>query len=266
MEYVENPVDGVAVAYETVGSGPPLVLLHGTALSHSIWRGFGYVRALREHRRLILVDMRGHGRSDKPHDMDSYAMDLVTGDVVAVLDELGIETTAVLGYSFGGRVALSLAGRAPTRVDALVVGGGSRRPQAGTFDRLFFRGCIEVLGQQGMEAFLEKWGAARAWPIDPATRAAFMANDAAALAAYMRRSEMEPGVDPESLRRFRVPTLVFVGSEDRARLPDAEELASLISGSQFVVIDGFDHSTTVAATAEVLDVVEPFLEFAQQFS
>ncbi|MDJ0108539.1 alpha/beta fold hydrolase, partial [Rhodococcus erythropolis] len=72
-------MDGARIAYQIVGDGPPLLMVHGTALSRSIWRGFGYVKALQEQYRLILVDMRGHGRSDKPHDSDSYAMDLVVG-------------------------------------------------------------------------------------------------------------------------------------------------------------------------------------------
>ncbi|MFD4366766.1 alpha/beta fold hydrolase [Rhodococcus sp. NPDC058521] len=266
MEYVENPSDGTTIAYETIGAGTPLVLLHGSALSHSIWRGFGYVKALRDQYRLILIDMRGHGRSGKPHDVDAYAMDLVTEDVLAVLDELRVETAMVLGYSFGGRIALSLAERAPDRVGGLVVGGGSSRPQEGSFDRLFFPGCVDVLAEQGIDAFLEQWGAVRAWPIDPGTRAAFRANDPVALAAYMRRCDVEPGISADSLRQFRVPTLAFVGSDDSDRLADTEELAALIPGARAVVIDGFDHSTTVAATDEVLRVVEPFLDFARQFA
>ncbi|NLE78285.1 MAG: alpha/beta fold hydrolase [Rhodococcus sp.] len=266
MEYAKNPVDGTAVAYETIGSGPPLVLLHGTALSRAIWRGFGYVRSLRDSHRLILVDLRGHGRSEKPHDPDAYAMDLVSGDVLAVLDRLGIPTASVLGYSFGGRVALSVAERAPDRVNALIVGGGSSRPQAGAFDRLFFPGCVGVLEDRGMDAFLAEWSAVREWPIDPGTRAAFKANDSVALAAYMRRCDVEPGVPPQSLRRLGVPTLLFVGSGDTERLRDTEELASAIPGAQLAVIDGFDHSTTIGATDEVLRVVEPFLTFAGQFA
>lgn len=81
MQDARNPVDGTRIAYQVVGTGTPLLMVHGTALSHSIWRGFGYVKALQDHYRMILVDMRGHGRSEKPHTSDSYAMDLVVGDL-----------------------------------------------------------------------------------------------------------------------------------------------------------------------------------------
>ncbi|MHC3370011.1 alpha/beta fold hydrolase [Rhodococcus aetherivorans] len=94
------------------GAGSPsLLLAHGSALSSAIWRGFGYVRPLRERYRLILPDLRGHGRSDKPHVPDAYAMDLIVGDVLAVLDAAGTERVHYLGYSFGARVGLSLAVR-----------------------------------------------------------------------------------------------------------------------------------------------------------
>ncbi|MEU2005617.1 alpha/beta fold hydrolase [Rhodococcus sp. NPDC019627] len=125
VKHATNSVDGVRVAYETVGDGEPFVLIHGTALSHAIWRGFGYVRALRDRYRLILVDLRGHGRSDKPHDPASYAMDLMSADIVAVLDEVGLPSAHVLGYSLGGRVALALAVQYPERLESLIIGGGS---------------------------------------------------------------------------------------------------------------------------------------------
>ncbi|WP_170312844.1 alpha/beta fold hydrolase [Prescottella subtropica] len=242
-----------------MGDGPPLVLVHGTALSSAIWRAFGYVEALRHEYQLILPDMRGHGRSDTPHEPASYAMDLVVGDVLAVLDQLGHERAHYLGYSFGGRVGLSLAAAAPERLRTLTVGGGSSLPQAGSFDRLFFPGCVDVLDHDGMTAFLDTWNAHRSTPLDPATRAAFDANDPRALVAYMRRCEQEPGVPDASLAAIDVPTLLFVGSADVTRLDDARRVASLVPGAQLAVLDGLDHATTIAASDEVLAVVRPFL-------
>ncbi|MDH6280367.1 alpha/beta fold hydrolase [Prescottella agglutinans] len=260
MQQAINPVDGVGIAYRVIGDGPPLVLAHGTALSSAIWRAFGYVKALRDEFQLILPDMRGHGRSDTPRDSASYAMDLVVGDILTVLDDLGHERAHYLGYSFGGRVGLSLAVTAPQRLRTLTVGGGSSRPQAGSFDKLFFPGCIDVLDREGMTAFLDQWNAHRTWPLDPATRAAFDANDTRALVAYLRRSEEEPGVPDAALAALDVPTMLFVGSEDGPRFSDTQKLAYLIPGSRLAVIPGFDHATTVAASAEVLAVVRPFLE------
>ena len=63
--------DGVRVYYEVEGDGPPLLLIHGFGQGGERWRGAGYVEALRDGHRVIVVDLRGHGRSDKPHNSDA---------------------------------------------------------------------------------------------------------------------------------------------------------------------------------------------------
>lgn len=259
MDFATNPSDGTRIAYEIVGSGPPLLLVHGSLLTHTIWRTFGYVTALRATRTLILVDMRGHGRSDKPHDVASYAMENIVGDLVAVLDAEGVDRTDYWGYSYGGRAGLTLTARNPERIESLVIGGGSHGPQRGAFDRLFFPGCADVLESRGMEGFIDEWNRHRLFPVDAATRAVFTRNDADAMAAYFRASDVEPGLPDSALERFDVPTLFYVGSRDDTRLADSRAAADLVPGSEFHLVDGFDHSTTPAAGTEVLSFVEPFL-------
>ncbi|TXG92489.1 alpha/beta fold hydrolase [Rhodococcus rhodnii] len=254
-----SPVDGVEIAYEASGSGDPLVLLHGSALSRAIWRGLGYVRALRDTHRVVLVDLRGHGRSGKPTAPEAYAMGTVTADVAAVLDALDIARADVFGYSFGGRTALSLATEHPDRVRRLVLGGASSAAQAGSFDRLFFSGCVDVLERSGVEGFLDGWEERRGSEVDAATAAAFRANDAAALAAYMRRMDVEPGIADDALARVTAPTLVLVGSRDHERISDAEHPAATIPDARLTVVDGADHGTMLAHRDEVLDAVAPFL-------
>jgi predicted alpha/beta-fold hydrolase len=83
--------DGVRIHYEVVGNGPPLVLAHWWTGSTEDWHLFGYVDGLKDYYRLILVDMRGHGQSDKPHDAAAYTPQILANDVIAVLDDLGIE-------------------------------------------------------------------------------------------------------------------------------------------------------------------------------
>ena len=82
------------------------------------------------------------------------------------------------------------------------------------------------------------------------------------MAAYFRRSEQEPGIADEALAALRVPTLAFVGSEDLLRVPDTRALTRTIPGARLAVLRGFDHATTIAASHEVLAVVEPFLAAA----
>lgn len=262
MEFASNPSDGVRIGYQVVGSGPPLMLVHGSLLTHTIWRTFGYLKALRSSRRLILVDMRGHGRSDKPHEVDAYAMRTMVDDLLAVLDAVGVEKTDYWGYSFGARAGLTLAASTVGRVNSLIAGGGSHTSQKGSFDRLFFPGCADVLSQRGMDGFIDEWNEHRLFPVDAATRAVFAANDPDAIAAYFRASDVEPGLSDDDLRDIDVPSLFYVGSEDDARLSDGRAAASLIPDAEFHLIDGYDHSTTPAASAEILRVVTPFLEGA----
>src|SRR5690348_15875367 len=99
MPFANNAV--LHIHYEDIGSGPALVLQHGFTQCIEDWMECGYVAALRSHFRLILVDARGHGHSDKPRDEGAYALEHWFGDVTAVLDTAGIPRAHFWGYSMG---------------------------------------------------------------------------------------------------------------------------------------------------------------------
>ncbi|NLU61871.1 alpha/beta hydrolase [Rhodococcus sp. HNM0563] len=265
MSYATNPADGTRIAFSSLPArsgdenAPALMLVHGSALSSAVWRGLGYVAALREHYRLLLPDLRGHGRSDTPHDEDAYAMESIVGDLVAVLDAVGVRHVHYLGYSFGARAGLALAVTAPQRLHSLISLGGSASPQRGAMDSLFFPGCVEVLAQKGMDSFLAEWSNHREVPVDPVTAAAFRANDTEALVAYFRRSDREPGIDDATLGEVEVPTMAVAGSEDHLRVDDTRFLSRTIPGARLAILRGVDHAGTVAAAPEVLSVIGPFL-------
>ncbi|WP_112237647.1 alpha/beta fold hydrolase [Kribbella monticola] len=110
--------DGVGIAYQVRGDGPPLVLLAGQANNHHWWDP---VRGDFETRfTTITLDWRGTGDSDKPDEL--YSTEGFADDVVAVLDDLGVDSADVYGTSMGGRVAQWLAIRHPERVESLVLG------------------------------------------------------------------------------------------------------------------------------------------------
>jgi pimeloyl-ACP methyl ester carboxylesterase len=114
---------GIGIWYETEGQGAPVVLLHGMMGRSEVWRLEGYVDGLRDEHRVILVDARGHGRSERPVDPADYSLRCHAADVLAVLDELGVPSAALCGWSMGAATSLLLAAGAPERVDAVAALG-----------------------------------------------------------------------------------------------------------------------------------------------
>lgn len=106
----------VELAVEEIGTGPPLLLMHGLYGSGSNWRRIA--KALSDGRRVISVDLRNHGASPWAATMTYHEM---AGDVVALIDRLGLEAPAILGHSMGGKVAMTVALTQPSRVGRLIV-------------------------------------------------------------------------------------------------------------------------------------------------
>lgn len=113
--------DGVRIHYTDEGSGPPVLLLHAYNQNSSInWRRFGIVEEVVKSRRVICMDLRGHGLSQKLYRPEQYGAALAD-DAARLLDHLGISKARVAGFSLGGLVALKLAERHPERVERLVL-------------------------------------------------------------------------------------------------------------------------------------------------
>jgi pimeloyl-ACP methyl ester carboxylesterase len=261
VDFAINPADGIRIAYRrsgnASGTGPPIVMVHGTALSQAIWRGFGYTRDLGTDHEVVTLDLRGHGRSDKPHEQAAYSSELFVGDVLAVLDQLGMDRAHYLGYSLGGRVGFSIAAAHPERMLSFVTAGGAPRIGHGSFDRVFFPGCVEVLETGDMDNFLEAWGRSGA-ALDGGTKAAFRANDALALAAYMRAAEDDAGVTGAALAGIRLPTLLLVGSDDSPRLRSAMDALEAMPSATLRVLDGANHGDTLRHP-EALPAIREFI-------
>jgi pimeloyl-ACP methyl ester carboxylesterase len=99
--------DGVRLHYELEGSGPPVVLLHSFPFDSRVWVNTGVAAGLVEvGRQAVLLDRRGQGRSEKPHDPAAYADNACARDVSALLDHLGVDSIDLLAYSLGAQIAL----------------------------------------------------------------------------------------------------------------------------------------------------------------
>jgi pimeloyl-ACP methyl ester carboxylesterase len=238
--------DGVEIAFDVEGDGPPLVLLHGFSDARAFWREHGYSAAfVGDGRRVILIDARGHGESGKPHETDAYSVDHHAADVIAVLDALAIETADVLGYSMGGRTALGLACLFPERLGAVVAGGA--HPYAQSMQ--FFRTAIEA-GLASWVSIVENL----AGRLSANMRERLMKNDEAALAAAVARDR--PDISA-MLRRSPTPVLLIAGQADPI-YPLVERFARE-SNRRFAGLPGLNHIQTVFATDEVVRETSAFL-------
>lgn len=226
MFYTIN--QGVRIAFEVEGKGPPLVLHHGMSETRTRFRQSGCVAALRPHYQLILLDARGHGASDKPHDPAAYSLEERANDVIAVLDELGIEKAHYFGHSLGGWTGFGLAKYAPERVASLCIGGA--QPYSQSFET--FRQVLD----QGMDAWVavvEKMSG----PFPPHERKEVYANDLQALRASIAHDR--PDIRA-LLPALAMPCLLFAGAADPLH-PLVERCAGEIAGARFVTLPGCNH-------------------------
>lgn len=261
MSTVLSPADGVELRFDVVGSGPPLVLLHGSVLTRAIWRGLGYLGPLSEIRTVIRMDLRGHGRSGAPHDPEAYAQERFLADLFAVLDELGHERADLMGYSLGARIALTAAVARPERVSRLVSLGGTPAAQQGALDRVFFPGVIDTVREEGMGAFCDRQGltADAADQRARATRSVFLTADAQAMSALFAATDRTPAIPEDALAACEVPALWMAGTRDEPRCAESRRAAELMPRARFAELPGRDHGGTLSPAGPVLEAVLPFL-------
>jgi pimeloyl-ACP methyl ester carboxylesterase len=241
MPFGTNAVDGTRVCFEEEGHGVPVVLHGGFLDSIAEVRESRIARALpADEFRLIYVDHRGLGRSDKPHDPEAYSMPLRVKDAVAVLDELGIERAHFIGTSWGGRLCFGIGEHAPGRVLTLVIGG--QQPYTwpdSPLTRVVTEGLV-ASRTEGMDALirtLETFWNAR---FPDTRRVRWLENDPAALDAAWKAALAE-GPISKDLRAWRIRCLIFIGAGDTDFLDQARRAAGEIPNGEFISLEGLDH-------------------------
>jgi pimeloyl-ACP methyl ester carboxylesterase len=246
--------DGVRIAFadESPGGGPgegkadPVLLIHGFASSVRYnWREPGWIAFLVKHGfRVIAMDNRGHGESDKLYDTSDYGGALMAEDARRLLDHLGVARADVMGYSMGARITAFLALAHPERVSSAVfagLAGNMVRPVAGT-------GPIA----HALEA-------ASIDDVTNATARTFRAfadqtgSDRRALAACIRGAR-DP-ITREMVGRIACPALVVAGGDD-VIAGSADDLARLIPGAEALTIPRRDHMRTVGDRAYMEGVLD----------
>ena len=207
--------NGVDIAYADVGAGEPILLIHGFGSNHAVnWQSTSWFDTLTAAgRRVIAMDVRGHGASAKLYDAAAYRPALMAEDAANLLDHLKIASADVMGYSMGGRIAAVLAIAHPARVRSLIIGGMGMGMVEG------IGGEEEIVAALEAPTLEEAVGdAGRAYrKFAEQTR-----SDRRALAACII-GQREP-MPVEQIRTIRVPVLVAVGTKDKVA-GSAHELA-----------------------------------------
>jgi pimeloyl-ACP methyl ester carboxylesterase len=259
MPYSDNA--GIRIHYQVEGQGSPLVLYHGFGTAGWMWYAFGYVEPLSADHQLILIDARGHGASDKPHDPEAYMLPLQVGDVIAVLDDLGIEQAHYMGYSMGGHVGWGIATYAPERISSLIVSAAGFPETDPGPDHPETVSSVQQL-KEGMEAWvgvLEK-GLGQTLPAEP--RARLLDNDAEALIAFLERPRGD-ACEP-MLSGMDIPCLVMAGEDDSVYGPPAKRASEIVRNAAFVSLPGLDHVATGYRVDLVLPHIHRFLAEVEQ--
>jgi pimeloyl-ACP methyl ester carboxylesterase len=227
--------DGVRLHFELHGpeGGHPIVLVHGFASDYQLnWVGTRWQETLtKAGHRVIGLDCRGHGSSDKPHDPEAYALETMSADVRRLLDHLEIETANYLGYSMGGKIGVQALLDFPERLGRVVLGGagwGGAFRAAGAIAKALRGGPIE---SPVAKTFFD-FAAARP------------SNDLEALAACILGPQPEP--DPAGLAAIKNPVLVVVGDEDDI-VTDVDRLIESIPTAKLVMVAGRNHMSAVPA-------------------
>jgi len=236
---------GVRIRYVDQGSGTAVVLVHGfTGSIERSWVATGILPDLARDHRVIALDLRGHGRSDKPHHPRAY--DKLGLDVIHLLNYLEIERAHVVGYSLGGIIVAKLLTTHPERFLSAVLGGAAyRRSQGEEADRAADAAAREI------EAGIYRALIVSTAPTDepPPTEAMILllsgrissGSDLRAHAALMRARRALVVTDAE-IARVRVPSLAVVGAADPA-LPRVQAMRKRWPGLEVEVVPGAAHPT-----------------------
>lgn len=257
-------LEGVSIAYEDVGRGPALTLVHGHPFDRSMW-GPQVDHFSASGWRVITPDLRGYGDSDVVP--GTTTLETFAGDIAGLLDHLAVRKTVIGGLSMGGQVVMEFQRLFPDRVRALMfadtsahaeteAGKGLRR---GTADRLVHQGMAqyadEVLSRMVAPATI------RHLPDVAQHVLGMMSGTSPAGAAAALRGRADRLDYVEMLTEIRVPTLVVVGQEDDfTPIEDARLIQEQVPDATLVVIEGAGHLPNLERPAEFNAALERLLD------
>ena len=262
-------INGVRYHVEQCGDGFPLVLLHGFTGAASTWKPFSPMWG--QHSTLLMVDLIGHGETESPGDMARYDIKKAANDLKMLLDQLGIDKADFLGYSMGGRTAITFASLYPERVRKLVlesttpglVNPEDREARIRQDHKLAAR-----IEQEGLEPFIDFWESIPLFQsqlnlpeeVREQIRSQRLRNNPVGLANSLRG--MGTGAQPswwDQLENFDFETLLITGELDEKFCKIATDMASRLPNPTHLTINGCGHAIHVEEREKFGTIVSEFL-------
>jgi pimeloyl-ACP methyl ester carboxylesterase len=243
-------VNGVHMYVETYGDGTPLVLLHGGLLTIDL-NFASLIPTLAQRHRVIGVELQGHGRTadiDRPITPAALA-----GDVVGMLDQLGIDRAHVLGHSMGAAVALELAVNHGDRVRSVVAASASVRPDGMHEDLTDPERMATSTRMPTPQDFADFTEAYRRLSPHPDHFEEFMGRLSSSNADLQ-------GWSDEQLAGISAPTLLVIGDRDFTTVEHAALMLRLIPGSQLAVLPDTPHMQVTRRADLLLPMLGRFLD------
>jgi pimeloyl-ACP methyl ester carboxylesterase len=251
-QYVQ--ANGLKMYYEEYGSGEPLVLIHASlATGAGNWKA--YIPYLSPHFRLIMPDLRGHGRTNNPQ--GEIRLPTLTDDLVAFIKELNLEKPFLCGWSGGGDIALDIGIRYPNLVKAMVVGGVTHRVSEEYFESIRAMGA-QAPGKVDIEQF------EKAMPQFAELLRIVHSQSSdhwKTLLTQISHEMLEPTLPShDDLKKIEAPTLIIWGDRDQfLPVEDALELYRLLPNAELAVLPNVDHSISRTRVVQFANLTKDFL-------
>lgn len=227
--------NGVKLYFDDRGEGSPILFHTGGAGDGRMWELAGYTGMLAGHRHL-LMDHRGHGRSDAPEGVEAHRMQEYVADVAAVLDAAEVDAASFVGYSAGAAVGFRFAATHPDRCSALVAIGGFPEPDDDPAANIPYASRVREIGLRTAMEEMAAWEdePAPAWLVD------HLSTTDPEMFALLLEGWSEDSNGWDLLRKVACPTLIIVG-EREADPASAERTASGMPDGRAKVLPGFGH-------------------------
>ncbi len=263
MPYVT--VNGISIYYEEKGAGEPLILINGLAFPMDLW--FAQIEELSRDFRVIALDNRGIGRSDKPD--EEYSIALMASDTVGLLKALGIEKAHIAGLSMGGFIAQEIALTWPSMVDKLVLiatGLGGEKVLA--LGKPFWEKVASAIAGKTPDqiyridlTLMAAPGFAEKHPDVIEKSAALRLKNIQPLEAFLRQMGACNAFDNNGrAHKMMQPTLIILGKDDPIfPIQLAEDFHKALPGARMIIYENCGHAVHLEKPGELARDIREFL-------